>query len=264
MRGFDSAPSVVVGIDGSKVATRAAVWAVREAVGREIPLRLLCVIDPADLDGADAEHIQFAAARAALYDAQRAVEATAEPVKIETEIVVGKPLAKLAEEARSAAMVCVGSIGIKHACHGASSVAADLPGLAQCPVSVISRPMPPEAGSFVVEVDNGVVLQHAFYEARLRAAPLRAVSRWRADVSDDIDATRRSAQGRLNRRIARWTRLYPDVQVEPIAIRGSVCRYLAGNAKSIELFVTGTNGCRHPVGPARVEFPVLIVCRNNL
>ncbi|WP_343708584.1 universal stress protein [Mycobacterium sp.] len=258
----------MVGIDGSKAARHAAVWAVQEAVGREIPLRLLCFIDPADLCGADTEHSQFAAARAALHDAQRAVEATGEPVKIETEVVVGKPLAELVEQARSAAMVCVGSIGIKHVCHGTSSVAAALPGLALCPVAVIRRPAgrstTPQVGSIVVEVDNAVVLQHAFDEARLRAAPVRAVSARRANVADDIDGISRRAQARLNRRIARWTRLYPDVPVEPIAIRGSVCRYLAADAKSVELFVTGTNGCGNPVGPGPIAFPVLTVRRNNL
>jgi nucleotide-binding universal stress UspA family protein len=268
MRDLVNASSVVVGIDGSKAATHAAVWAIQEAVGRELPLRLLYFIDPADLGGADADHIQFGAARAALYDAQRAVEATGEPVKIETELMVGKPLAKLGEEARSAAMVCVGSIGMKHACHGTSSVAAALPRLALCPVAVIRRPedrsASPEVGRIVVEADNRVVLQHAFDEASLRAVPLRAVSAWRANVADDIAYTSRRAQARLNRRIARWTRRYPDVQVEPIAIRGSISRYLATNAKSVELFVTDANGDGNPIGPGPINFPVLTVRRNNL
>lgn len=118
MRDLHVAPLVVVGIDGSRTATRAAVWAVDEAVSRDVPLRLVYVIDPVGLCGADADHIQFASARAALHEAHGAVEATGEPVKIETEIVVGKPVAKLIVESRSAAMLCVGSIGIKHACTG--------------------------------------------------------------------------------------------------------------------------------------------------
>jgi hypothetical protein len=231
MRDLVNASSVVVGIDGSKAATHAAVWAIQEAVGRELPLRLLYFIDPADLGG-------------------------------------GKPLAKLGEEARSAAMVCVGSIGMKHACHGTSSVAAALPRLALCPVAVIRRPedrsASPEVGRIVVEADNRVVLQHAFDEASLRAVPLRAVSAWRANVADDIAYTSRRAQARLNRRIARWTRRYPDVQVEPIAIRGSISRYLATNAKSVELFVTDANGDGNPIGPGPINFPVLTVRRNNL
>ena len=39
-------PSIVVGIDGSKAAVHAALWAVDEAVSRDIPLRLLYAIEP--------------------------------------------------------------------------------------------------------------------------------------------------------------------------------------------------------------------------
>ena len=40
--------SIVVGIDGSKAAVRAALWAIDEAVSRDIPLRLLYAIEPDD------------------------------------------------------------------------------------------------------------------------------------------------------------------------------------------------------------------------
>lgn len=41
-------PSIVVGIDGSKPAVQAALWAVDEAASRDIPLRLLYAIEPDD------------------------------------------------------------------------------------------------------------------------------------------------------------------------------------------------------------------------
>jgi hypothetical protein len=176
-----------------------------------------------------------------LYDAQRAVEATGEPVKIETDVVSGKPLAKLAEESRSAAMICIGSIGIDHACHGAGSVVTALPELAQCPVAVIcaqrgAAPLRRTARRIVAEVDNGVVLREAFHEARLRCVPLRALA-----VVADGSAL---AQTHLNRRIAQWTRRYPDVEVEPVVVRGSLCEYLARNQETVEIFVTGVRGGR--------------------
>lgn len=251
MGGVRIAPSVVVGIDGSRASIQAALWAAVEAVSRDIPLRLVHVADPLELSGA------------ALYDAQRTVEATGAPAKIETEVLSGKPLAKLAEESRSAVMICIGSIGIEHACHGAGSVAAALPGLAHCPVAVIRGPQHRtawprrKARSVVVEVDNGVVLRHAFEEARLRAAPLRAV----AAVTDGTAI----AQTHVNRRIAQWTRRYPDVDVEPIIVRGSLCRYLAKNAESVEVFVTGARGDRCDlVGPRPVECSVLTVHSSHL
>ncbi|OBI46544.1 universal stress protein [Mycobacterium kyorinense] len=260
-----SAPAVVVGVDGSRAAIQAALWAVDEAVGRDIPLRLVYVIDPADPSAADSDRSQFASARTALYCAQRAVEATGEPVKIETETLTGKPLAKLAEESRSAAILCVGSIGTKHACRGSGSVAAALPALAQCPVAVVgvspSRAVKRRPRSILVEVDNGTALHHAFEEARLRRVPLRAVAAWYPEIPEDIGDGKRLARAHLGRQVARWTRLYPDVTVEPTVVRGSLCRYLAQNAESVEVFVRASRDC----GADRpVECPVLTVRASHL
>jgi nucleotide-binding universal stress UspA family protein len=243
MRDVGSAPpAVVVGIDGSQAATQAALWAVDEAVSRDIPLRLVHVIDTADRARAGADRIRLASARAALYDAQRTVEATGEPVKIESEILWGKPLAKLSKESQSAAMICIGSIGMTHACRGDGSVARALPGLARCPVAVVRRPVgcsaSPDVGSIVVEGSNDVVLRHAFEEARLRGAPLHAVALWQAEAPDDIADGSRLAQAQLNRRIAGWRRMYPDVAVEAAAVHGGVRRYLAAIGESVQLFIT--------------------------
>jgi len=41
MQDFDPPTAVVVGIDGSKAAVRAALWAIDDAVDRDIPLRLI-------------------------------------------------------------------------------------------------------------------------------------------------------------------------------------------------------------------------------
>lgn len=55
MQDQDSPPSVVVGIDGSRPALDAALWAVDEAVSRDIPLRLVYAIDPGKADEADSQ-----------------------------------------------------------------------------------------------------------------------------------------------------------------------------------------------------------------
>lgn len=271
MRDMLPAPSVVVGIDGSAAATQAALWAVDEAVSRDIPLRLVYVIDVADgRRDTEADHGHLAAARGALFAAQRTVERTGKPVKVETDVITGRPLGALAEESRSAAMLAIGSVGMKHACHGEGSVAAALPGLAHSPVAVIRRGLhqPVDAGSIVVEADDDVVLRHAFDEARLRGAPLRAIGLWRAEAPDDVGDANRLVQAQLNRRLAHWKRLYPDVAVEPIVVRGNVCRYLEGNGlakngESVQLFVTGVRRCDHG-GPGPVECSVLTVRGNHL
>lgn len=58
-------------------------------------------------------------------------------------------------------------------------------------MAVIHRPgrrwAASEVGGVVVEVDNSVVVRHAFEAARLRAASLRVISSWRAEVPEDFD-----------------------------------------------------------------------------
>lgn len=239
MSTLKSAPSVVVGIDGSKSAIHAARWAVDEAVSRDIPLRLVCVVDPSKAAGSGAID---AAARSALFDAYRAVEATGKPVKIESEILWGKPLNRLLHESRSAVMICVGAIGFDHARFGEGSVAGALAGSSLCPVAVIHRSpdgaAAPEVRCVVAEVDNGVVLRHAFEEARLRSVPLRAIAVQGPRAVSRSDGENRLAQVQLDRRLARWTRLYPDVPVESAIVRGHACRYMADKSAQDQLFVT--------------------------
>ncbi|OCB32880.1 universal stress protein [Mycobacterium malmoense] len=236
------APGVVVGVDGSKAAEQAALWAIDEAVSRDIPMRLVYVVDPRDAATPRACEARLAAARTALADARRAVDATGAPVKVETDIVCGRPLSKLLEESRSAAMMCIGSIGLSHARHGATSVATALARSAGCPVAVIHQPArrsaAPKVDSVLAEVDNGVVLRHAFEEARLRGAALRALWVCRGEDQRDADEGTSSARAQLSRRLARWTRLYPDVRAEPVIVRGSVQQYLRAHPEAGLLLVT--------------------------
>lgn len=262
------APSVVVGIDGSRAATHAALWAVDEAVARDIPLRLVYVVDPLGAPAAGSEDDRHGAARAALYAAYQAVDATGKPVKIETDVLWGRPLAKLLQESRSAALVCVGSIGLNHARQIGGTVAAALAELALCPVAVVHRPpggpATPEVNKVVVQVDNGLVLRHAFDEARLRGVPLRALSAHIAETPDDVGDGNRLAQAQLSRRLARWTPLYPDVPVESAVIRGSIARYLTANADTGQLFVTDTHAANDVTGAYNVGCSVLTVRCGNL
>lgn len=237
-----AAPAILVGVDGSRAAIHAALWAIDEAVSRDIPLRLVYVIDPHDSLGARDGDTRLAVARAALTDAHRAVDAVGEPVKIETEILWGRTVSKLLEASRSAVMLCIGQIGLNHACHGGPAVAASLVRSAVCPVAVIqqsaSRPTALRVSHVVAELDNGTVLRHAFDEARLRRATLRAVSGSKAADAGDRTPGKASAQGQLDRRLARWMRLYPDVQAESAIVTGGVDRYLRVHPDAGQLLVT--------------------------
>ena len=262
----NSAATVVVGVDGSKAAGDAVWWAVDEAVSRDLPLRLVSVVESSHEAGAEVDAGGHAAARSVLREARRAVEATGEPVMVETEILTGRPLVVLIEESRTAAMICVGALGLDHAHHGVGSLAAAVAASALCPVAVIrrapGRPADHPVSRVVVEADSAALLRCAFDEARLRHVPLRAIS-MAAAAPDDADGER-MAQAELSRRIAPWMRLYPDVPVESVVVRGTVGEYLAADGESDQLFVTDSRACREACGVPGARHTVLVLRFGNL
>ena len=252
MRKSQAPPSVVVGIDGSKAAVRAALWAVDEAVSRDIPLRLVYAVDPRTTSRTHPDHAarKLAFADHAIRYALMAVESTEKPVKIEAEIAQARPTTALVRASQSAAMVCVGAVGFKRFEHGhLGSTAAALAHAGLCPVAIVREndaSAGQHAGSIVVETDespgNAVLLKIAIDEARLRKAPLLAVTCWQSRYSDDrdVDAVadrNRLVRAQLYRRLARWKRRYPDLQIHSVAAPGSIVDYLAINARSIQLVV---------------------------
>lgn len=277
-----TAPAVVVGIDGSATALRAALWAVDVASGRDAPLRLVYALDGAGGPAPDdtAAHATAAARRAA-DDVTNAVRATGKPVTIDVDIAQGAPSAVLVRASRSAAMVCVGAIGSHHFQPGRmGSTAAALAVSAHCPVAVIRGQPARQPGRVILaEVDespdNGIVLEAAVEQARLRSAPLRVIACWQAPYEDQRanDEGDRQIRARLARRLAPWQRRHPDLQMEPIAVHGSVLGYLTRNAAAAQLFIMGAGSPDHVaevVGPAGTAAlsdsgcAILIVNRRHL
>jgi nucleotide-binding universal stress UspA family protein len=258
MKELATPQSIVVGIDGSKAAIRAALWAVDEAVSRDAPLRLLYATERGDTREAE-----LAAAEAAICHAVKAIEVAGKPVKLETEVAQGPAIGSLISASASAAMVCVGAVGLRHFRPGrVGSTAAALAISARCPMAIIRarddhvhRP----ADGIIVELDgspdNGVLLGAAVEEARLRNAAIRAIicrptapDRALAGAEGD-----RRALADLDRRLARWTRRYPDLRVESMAVNGGLLEYLAYNRRSVGLVIVGAHNRQHLkelVGPA--------------
>jgi len=249
--------SVVVGIDGSRAAVRAALWAIDEAVSRDMPLRMICAINPDgtkqhDLPGQARE---LATAELAVRYAFMAVESTEKLVKIEVEVIQDSPIRALIEASRSAAVMCVGAIGQAHfAPDRVGSTAATLASSAHCPVAIIrgrDRPFA-DRGSILAYIgtarDGGGVLQAALEEAQLRGLPLQAVTAWQSRFTDvhDLRAVaegNRGALAHLDRLIAPWARRYPDVDISSVAVHGSLLDHLAKNVTSVRLVVMGTHDC---------------------
>ncbi len=261
-----SSPSVVVGIDGSRSAIDAALWAVDHAVSRDIPLRLVYAIDPDATTGSDTQAAahDLATAEIAVRYAMTAVESTDQPVKIEVEILQGKPVQVLREASRWAAMLCVGSMGLAHSTQGRiGSTASALATSAHCPVAIVHghMPLPAKQGWVVAEVNGSPTsdraLRRAVEEAELRQAPLRILTTWQSrytDIHDDraVADGNRLAKARLDRRLAEWKTRHPDLDVQAIAVHGNILNYLAKQAQSIQLLVIAhdrAHGITELVGP---------------
>ena len=259
---------VVVGVDGSKAAIATALWAVDEAVSREVPLRLLYAIDEDSVqgEGPDVVAREFAVAESAVRRAFTAIEGTGQPVKIETEIVQGPPTESLIRASAAASMVCVGAIGIHHFQAGrVGSTAAALAMSARCPVAVVrtyrNGPIQPPRG-IVVEIppapDNDVLLGAAMEEARLRNAPLRVVVCERAD-DPTVYHSARPAPADLDSRLARWRRRHPNLAVESTAVHGSLLDHLAHPHRSVQLVMIRSDDREHlnaligPIGSAILQ-----------
>ena len=276
------APAVVVGVDGSTAALRAALWAVDEAVSRDIPLRLIHALDGGDLDPDDAAR-KLATAERAVRHVVAAVEATDKPVKIEVEITEGPPVATLVRASRSAAMVCVGAVGSNHfQPDRVGSTAAAVATSAQCPVAVIhgfgrptrrhrrvgrrrSRQVPRQRRRVGGGRGRGAPAQRAATGDHLLAAPS-------CDKGAVAEGDHR-IHARLTRRLSPWRRRYPDLRIEPVAVHGSIFDYLAKSAADVQLLVVGARDAQHLaelVGPAGnsalrdSDHAVLVVDRQNL
>lgn len=260
---------IVVGVDGSKAALQAALWAVDEAEDRDAPLRLLHVIEHGDSRDADALERMSSIAETAIGRALKAIEATGRQVKTEMEIVRGSAVGSLIEASASAAMICVGAVGLRHFRPGrVGSTAAALAVSAPCPMAIIRRshdqPGHSEPG-IVVEVDNSPdsakLLVMAVEEARMRNATVRAIM-CRRSVSCDAatDGKRdRRAVADLDRRLAGCRRRYPHIRVESAAVHNTLLEYLAGNRGSVQLAIVGSGNREHlqeligPVGSAVLQ-----------
>jgi nucleotide-binding universal stress UspA family protein len=236
----NSSPAVVVGIDGSRWSVDAALWAAAEAACRDLPLRLLYVIEPRDDSELTEQHAQedLACAHVSVRRTVSAVEAQGGPVKIEWEIVAGKPSRILQDASRSAELVCVGAMGIAHATgQRLGSTSGALSTSAHCPLAIIRGDQQPSGkpGSVVVEIDerpdNARIFDIAIGEARLRGVPLT--------VLVTTSTGRLQARAQLDRRIAEYRSRYPDVEFDIVVVRGSTMNHLDHHADSIQTLVVG-------------------------
>ncbi|WP_442008671.1 universal stress protein [Mycobacterium sp. 2YAF39] len=218
-----------MGVDGSDAAIKAALWAIDEAISRDVPLRIVHVIHIAEetVSAGDDFRLELQYAEASLRAASAAVEATGKAVKVETEILWGPVNPSLIDESRNAAMLCVGSTGIGAVARTLfGSTAATLAEDAYCPVAVIrTGETPPDPSDWIVvavedAAGNEAVGELAMQEARIRHAPVLAVGVRRRGVG-------KIACDELDRRVEDWQQSYPDVDIFRVAADVGIDRFVA-------------------------------------
>lgn len=253
--------AIVVGVDGSQSAMRAAHWAAREAQERNAPLLLLHaqliprvphafqgVVAPNYRNGMLASGYELLGAAW-----QTCLEA-APDVRYATQLKVASPAATLIGASHRARMVVLGSRGLG----GISglllgSVAAAVATQAECPVVVVRGVDERESGRpVVVGVDGSSVSEaavaFAFDAAAHRDVPLIAVHArpsvasggWPAPIdSDDLDT---EANLLLSEQLAGWREKYADVEIRHRVATGRPAPELVGLSGAAQLVVVGSHG----------------------
>ncbi|WBP96365.1 universal stress protein [Mycolicibacterium neoaurum] len=185
-------PPVVVGIDGSKVAFRAAFWAAEEATSRDVPLRLVTVL----AGGAEDPYKTVAKASAELSRIKAALQDYEPALEVECDVLAGDPGDVLAEASRSARLLCVGWKGTHNSGPGRrGSTASILARTAKSSVAIVHRrhaqhPVGPHRWVVAIcddRCDSTRLLQTAGAEARSRAASILALSPWPAESERTAD-----------------------------------------------------------------------------
>ncbi len=260
-----SQPSVVVGVDGSDTALRAAQWAAEFAVGQSIPMTLVHAIprldwhfasvDPPDDGGRSAEGDTVLAA------AQTAVQSTHPGLAITTAALKGAVATVLADASQSARLLVVGSGAADRRALGGHAVR--ITHRAPCPVVVWRKPVAKRTGKplpVVVGIDesdgSARALAEAFDIAATLHAPLSVVHMWEiaaavgmGDLGGQgmmdwplLDVLQSQQRQRMDELIAPLAAKYPNAHVSKVFEDISPAKGLADLSREAQLVVVGSHG----------------------
>jgi nucleotide-binding universal stress UspA family protein len=258
---------IVVGVDGSTSALRAALWAADEAAQRHRPLRLVFASNSFPLGssgGLTPPQSYFDAVQVGgeqvLAAAETAIRRQHPGLEIDLHLLSAAAVPTLIEQTRDAQLLVLGSRGsggFRGILVGSTAVALVAHG--HCPVAVIRgrtpEATPPVDGPVVVGVDGSATSDAAiaasFDEASWRSAALVAVLALNdatpaTDYIHPTPAGREAAEqnGRelLAERLAGCQEKYPDVAVRRVVTRAQPVEALLENAADAQLVVVGSRG----------------------
>jgi nucleotide-binding universal stress UspA family protein len=255
--------TIVVGVDGSEPAKRAVRWAAQEAARRKAPLRVVTAFEWTHDHafgqvglGTSYREIMLETARRELAEGVGIAEQAAPGVDVESQLVVGYPIAVLTAEARDAHLVVIGDRGLGGVTGLlVGSVAIALAARSTCPLVVVRGPdeEPDPSWPVVVGVDgtqgSEAALGFAYEAAAARGVSLVAVHTWWDLIVDpamapllDWDAIEADEREVLAERLAGWGEKYPDVRVQRLVERGHASRVLVEQSRRAQLVVVGSRG----------------------
>ncbi|WP_327186715.1 universal stress protein [Streptomyces sp. NBC_01334] len=287
--------TITVGLDGSQESRAAAEWAAREARLRDLPLKIVHVREPvpepmaqAPLLGAETQQhwterselgAPPAEGRGRLpREAAEGVRLRHPGVEVRTEQVSGHPGEALAEAAKSAELLVlgsrglggiggflVGSVGLSVIAHTdrpvvlvrALEVAADEHQADPAGVPSAATPFRPVVLGLDVEHPDETLIEFAFDAAGRRATSLRVVHGWNPPpyyaYGTPVDPTLHEALAlrdaeSLAEVVAPWRKKFPDVEVVEESRYGSPAVHVVDAAREASLVVVGRRIRRSPFG----------------
>ncbi|MFJ1811167.1 MULTISPECIES: universal stress protein [unclassified Streptomyces] len=274
--------SITVGLDGSRESRAAAEWAAREAKLRGLPLKIVHVWEPvpepmaqAPLLGADThQHWTEKIPR----EAAEGVRLRHPGVEVSTEQVSGHPGDALAEAAKGAELLVlgsrglsgiggfmVGSVGLSAIAHmdrpvvvvRALEVAADEHETDPKGVPSAATPFLPVVLGLDVEHPDETLIEFAFDAAERRATSLRVVHGWNpppyyaygTPANPALHEALALGDAEALAEVLRpWRTKFPDVEVVEESRYGSAAVHVVDAAREASLVVVGRRIRRSPFG----------------
>lgn len=274
--------TVTVGLDGSPESRAAAGWAAREAKLRGLPLRLVHVWEPVPQPMAQAPLL---GAETQAHWSERIPREAAEGLRLRhpgvdvaMEQISGQPMDTLAEAAKDAELLVLGSRGLS----GIGGFLVGSVGMAviariETPVVLVRSGeqaadehekdpagIPSAATAYrpvVLGLDtdhpHDAVIAFAFEEAARRGTALKAVHGWNlppyfayglpADPELNAELGRQDAAV-LAEVLRPWRQKYPDVEVVEASRSGSPANHVIDASRGASLVVVGRRIRRSPFG----------------